>query len=136
MLKINFLLIIFCFILTKIINKFIINIPPVGILRGEFDLNELCNCQRVKHRSEEEYKNLINRLNRIEGLIRGIKKMVDSSAYCTDIITQVAAVTAALNAFNKELLGVHIKTCVAEDIKMGKNETADELVLLLQRLMK
>ena len=62
--------------------------------------------------------------------------MVDSSAYCTDIITQVAAVTAALNAFNKELLGVHIKTCVAEDIKMGKNETADELVLLLQRLMK
>lgn len=136
MLKINYLLIIFCFILTKIINKFIINIPPAGILRGEFDLNELCNCQRVKHRSEEEYKNLINRLNRIEGQIRGIKKMVDSSAYCTDIITQVAAVTAALNAFNKELLCVHIKTCVAEDIKMGKNETADELVLLLQRLMK
>ena len=101
------------------------------------NIKECCECSlKKKERSEAEYKSLINRLNRIEGQIRGIKKMVDSSAYCTDIITQVAAVTAALNAFNKELLGVHIKTCVAEDIKMGKNETADELVLLLQRLMK
>lgn len=95
-----------------------------------------CNCNKIKHRSEQEYKQLINRLNRIEGQIRGIRKMVENSAYCTDIITQVAAANAALNAFNKELLSTHIKTCVAEDIRVGKDETVDELVSVLQRLMK
>lgn len=97
---------------------------------------EVCNCERTKQRSSDEYKLLINRLNRIEGQIRGIRKMVESSAYCTDIITQVAAVNAALNSFNKELLATHIKTCVAEDIKNEKNETVDELVAVLQKLMK
>lgn len=78
----------------------------------------------------------MNRLNRIEGQIRGIKNMLSNDAYCTDIITQVAAVNAALNSFNKELLGEHIKTCVCNDIIDGKSETIDELVALLQRLMK
>lgn len=78
----------------------------------------------------------MNRLNRIEGQIRGIKNMLSNDAYCTDIITQVAAVNAALNSFNKELLGEHIKTCVCNDIIDGKSETVDELVELLQRLMK
>ncbi|MDD6728421.1 MAG: metal-sensing transcriptional repressor [Eubacteriales bacterium] len=95
-----------------------------------------CCCDRKKERTAEEHKALINRLNRIEGQIRGIKGMVEKDAYCTDIITQVAAATAALNSFNKELLSTHIKTCVAEDIKAGKEETIDDLLATLQKLMK
>lgn len=97
--------------------------------------NECC-CHKTKHRSEDEYKALINRLNRIEGQIRGIKGMLEKDAYCTDIITQVAAANAALNAFNKELLANHIKTCVSDDIKAGKTETVDDLLSTLQKLMK
>lgn len=98
---------------------------------------EECNCcHKTKARNEEEYKSLLNRLNRIEGQIRGIRGMVEKDAYCTDIITQVAAATAALNAFNRELLSTHIKTCVADDIKAGKNETVDDLLATLQKLMK
>lgn len=93
-------------------------------------------CHKSKKRTEKEYKSLINRLNRIEGQIRGIKGMVERDAYCTDILIQVAAVNAALNSFNKELLANHIKTCVANDIREGKDETIDELVTVLQRLMK
>lgn len=97
---------------------------------------ECCCCQRTKERTEKEYKDLINRLSRIEGQIRGIKAMVERKAYCTDIITQVAAANAALNSFNKVLLADHIKTCVMDDIKEGKEETVDELVALLQKLMR
>ncbi|MBQ9768923.1 MAG: metal-sensing transcriptional repressor, partial [Clostridia bacterium] len=68
--------------------------------------------------------------------IRGIKGMVEENAYCTDIIMQVSAVNSALNSFNKELLSAHIKTCVADDIKAGKNETVDELVETLKKLMR
>lgn len=95
-----------------------------------------CCCQKTKERSEKEYKSLINRLNRIEGQIRGIKGMVERDVYCTDILVQVAAVNAALNSFNKVLLANHIKTCVTNDIKEGKEETVDELVTVLQKLMK
>lgn len=96
-----------------------------------------CCCQnRTKHRDDEEQKALMNRLNRIEGQIRGIKGMLEKDAYCTDIITQVAAANAALNAFNKELLATHIKTCVTDDIKAGKTDTVDDLVATLQKLMK
>lgn len=95
-----------------------------------------CCCLRTKERSEEEYKRLIHRLNRIEGQIRGIRGMVEKSAYCTDILAQVAAANAALNAFSKELLAEHIRTCVARDIREGKDETIDELVTTLQKLMK
>ena len=93
-------------------------------------------CHKTKERSEEEYKRLIHRLNRIEGQIRGIRGMVEKSAYCTDILVQVAAANAALNAFSKELLANHIRTCVAQDIRAGKDETIDELVATLQKLMK
>lgn len=93
-------------------------------------------CHKTKMRSEDEYKSLIHRLNRIEGQIRGIRGMVENNAYCTDILTQVAAANAALVAFNKELLANHIKTCVAEDIMVGKTETVDELLTTLQKLMK
>lgn len=94
------------------------------------------DCCRKKKRNEEEYKKLINRLSRIEGQIRGIRNMVENDAYCVDILTQVSAVNAALNSFNKELLAEHIKSCVANDIRSGKDETIDELVNLLQKLMK
>lgn len=97
---------------------------------------ECCCTHKTKERSAEEYRSLANRLSRIEGQVRGIRKMLDESAYCTDILVQVSAVSAALNAFNKELLASHIKTCVAEDIKNGKEETVDELVATLQKLMK
>lgn len=95
-----------------------------------------CCAHKIKERGETEYKSLINRLNRIEGQVRGIKNMVENSVYCTNILVQVSAVQAALNAFNKELLANHIKTCVAEDIRVGKDETVDELVATLQKLMK
>lgn len=98
--------------------------------------NNECCAHRTKHRSEEEYKSLINRLNRIEGQIRGIRGMVEKSAYCTDILAQVSAANAALNAFSKELLAAHIRSCVAQDIRDGKDETIDELVNTLQKLMK
>ena len=97
--------------------------------------HEYCH-ERKKYRSEEEYKSLINRLNRIEGQIRGIRGMVEKSAYCPDILSQVSAATAALNAFSKELLSQHIRTCVAEDIRAGKDETIEELVATLQKLMR
>lgn len=95
-----------------------------------------CSCHKTKERSPEEYKKLINRLNRIEGQIRGIKGMVEKNAYCPDIMTQVAAVNAALNAFNKELLANHIKTCVVNDIRDGRDDIVDELVDTLGKLMK
>ncbi len=99
--------------------------------------NKECRCgTKTKERSEKEYRQLINRLNRIEGQIRGIRGMVEKSAYCTDILIQSAAVSAALNAFNRELLGNHIRTCVAEDIRSGSDEAVDELLNTLQKLMK
>ena len=100
------------------------------------DRKECGCCHKTKERSEKEYKNLIHRLNRIEGQIRGIRGMVEKDAYCTDILVQVAAVNAALNSFNKVLLANHIKTCVTRDIREGKEETVDELLATLQKLMK
>lgn len=93
-------------------------------------------CGKKKVRSPDEYRKLINRLNRISGQINGIKKMVEDSAYCPDILLQVAAANAALNSFSKELLAEHIKTCVADNIKNGNDEVIGELVATLQKLMK
>ena len=81
-----------------------------------------CGCGKTKERTEKEY--------------RGVKRMVEEDVYCTDILIQVSAVNAALNSFNKVLLANHIRTCVAEDIRQGKEETIDELVATLQKLMK
>ena len=92
--------------------------------------------ERKKQRSPEEYKSLIHRLNRIEGQVRGIRGMVENDAYCPDILVQSAAVNAAINAFNKELLASHIRSCVAHDIREGHDEVIDELVATLQKLMK
>ena len=100
------------------------------------DEEKMCCCCKKTERSEEERRALMNRLSRIEGQIRGIRGMVESGAYCPDILVQAAAVNAAVNAFNKELLAAHIRTCVAEDIRAGRDETIDELVTTLQKLMK
>lgn len=93
-------------------------------------------CDKLTERTEEERRKLINRLNRIEGQIRGIRRMVEKDAYCTDILTQSAAVNAAINSFNKDVIANHIKGCVVRDIKNGDEEVVDELVLTLQKLMK
>ena len=98
---------------------------------------ECCCCSgRTKERSDEEVKKLIHRLNRIEAQIRGIRGMLEKNAYCIDILGQVSAANAALNAFGKELLAEHIRTCVAQDIREGRDETIEELVNTLQKLMK
>lgn len=93
-------------------------------------------CCRRKHREPDESAALINRLNRIEGQIRGIRGMVESDAYCTDILTQVSAVQSALNAFSRELLANHIRTCVVSDIQNGQLEVVDDLLATIQKLMK
>lgn len=98
------------------------------------------NCKscdiKGKHRANEEYDNLMRRMNKIEGQVRGIKKMLDEERYCVDILTQVSAIQAALNSFNKVLLTQHIKSCVIKDIQDGNNEVVDELCTMLQKLMK
>ena len=95
-----------------------------------------CCCEKKTLRSEDERRKLINRLNRIEGQIRGIRGMIEKDAYCADILTQSAAVSAAVNGFNKALLTSHIHTCVADKIRSGDDEVIDELVATLQKLMK
>ena len=97
---------------------------------------KLCCCHKKKERSPKEYKDLIARLNRIEGQVRGIKRMVEEAVYCPDILIQVSAVNAALNSFNRVLLANHIRSCVTEDIREGREETVDELLKILQKLMK
>ena len=89
-----------------------------------------------KARDEREKKELMNRLKRIEGQVRGLEGMLENDDYCTDIIMQVTAVTSALNSFNKVLLGNHIKTCVADNIRAGNDDVIDELTQTLQKLMK
>ena len=99
-------------------------------------MDKECCCAKTKIREDKEYKDLINRLNRIEGQVRGVKKMIENDAYCTDIVLQVSAINAALNSFNKVLLAEHIRTCVADDIRNGKDDTIEDLVNTITRLMK
>jgi DNA-binding FrmR family transcriptional regulator len=102
------------------------------------DMQVTCECCSGKHkeRDEKEYKDLMNRLKRIEGQVRGVEGMLENDAYCTDILMQVSAITSALNSFNKALLANHMKTCVADNIRQGNDEVIDELVATLQKLMK
>ena len=123
-------------------KKYLLNITNAlesaeKVLKLSSNEIEVCGCcEKTTDRSEEERKKLIHRLNRIEGQIRGIRGMVEKDAYCADILIQSAAVNAAVNAFNKELLANHIRGCVARDIREGKDEVIDELVVTLQKLMK
>ena len=93
-------------------------------------------CNTHTERSEEQRKKLLHRLNRIEGQIRGIKGMLERDAYCPDILAQAAAANAALNAFSRELLSNHIRSCVVNDVRAGNDEIVDELLDTLQKLMK
>ena len=93
-------------------------------------------CVRHTARDEEDKKKLLIRLKRVEGQIRGIQNMVENDMYCPDILIQVSAATSALNSFNKELMAMHIKGCVMNDIKEGKEDSVDELVEVLRKLMK
>lgn len=93
-------------------------------------------CTRKKERSEEEKKLLENRLNRIEGQVKGIKNMLQNDTYCPEILVQVSAVNAALNAFNRELLSEHLHSCVVTDIQNGNAEAVDEFTVLLKKLLK
>lgn len=95
-----------------------------------------CSCEKNTHRTDEEKKKLINRLNRIEGQVRGIRGMIEKDAYCADVLVQSAAVNAAINSFNKDLLSRHIHSCVVRDIKNGDEEIIDELMKLISKLMK
>ncbi len=118
--------------------KILLTNTPVGYIMHGVEVVKIKECcyHKTKKRSEEEYKKLVNRLNRIEGQVRGVKSMIDNDAYCTDILVQISAIQAALNSFNKELLSEHIKTCVVNDIKADKEETVDELLVTIQKLMK
>ena len=108
--------------------------------RSKIKMEEIKTCPhcalKTNERSEKEYKDLMNRLKRIEGQVRGIEGMLEKNAYCPDILVQVSAVNSALNSFNKALLANHIRSCVVTDIKDGKEEVIDELVTVLQKLMK
>lgn len=100
-------------------------------------MDEQCCCRKkATPRSQAERKRLIHRLNRIEGQIRGIRGMVEQDVYCNDILIQCSAVSAALKAFQRELLAAHVRSCVAEDLRAGKDEVVDELVETLQKMMK
>ncbi|ETJ99086.1 metal-sensitive transcriptional repressor [Eubacterium nodatum ATCC 33099] len=101
------------------------------------DKNNNCPCSsRKKNRDDKEYKDLITRLNRIEGQIRGLKRMIEENAYCPDILVQSAAANAAINSFNRVLMANHLRSCVISDLKNGNEETIDELVKTMQKLMK
>ena len=102
------------------------------------DMMEVCpHCSgKTKARDDKEYKDLMNRLKRIEGQVRGVEGMLENDAYCTDILVQVSAITSALNSFNKVLLANHMKSCVADNIRNGNDDIIDELVVTLQKLMK
>lgn len=134
--------------LTNTPRGYIIKIPREGIqelhkFRGntmsenKTTVKKACPCcQKHTVRDEKHRKSLLNRLKRIEGQVRGIEAMIENDAYCNDVLIQSAAVNAAMNAFNKELLASHIRGCVARDIREGKDEVIDELVATLQKLMK
>ena len=116
----------------------LLDLYPMGVYNKYVKRRcEMHQCE-VKHkkRTADEQKKLVTRLKRIEGQVRGIQKMVEDDLYCPDILVQVSAITSALNSFNKELLACHIRGCVATDIRQGKDESIDELVTVLQKLMK
>ena len=143
----------FNFFLTNTPGEYIIKIPREGILKlqqkfrgNAMSENKIENkrvvkkvcpcCEKHTVRDEKHKKALLNRLKRIEGQVRGIEAMIENDAYCNDVLIQSAAVNAAMNAFNKELLASHIRGCVARDIREGRDEVIDELVTTLQKLMK
>ncbi len=107
-----------------------------GNQSGDEGTCSCCTSCRTKERTPDEYRSLMNRLSRIEGQVRGVKGMLERDAYCVDILIQVSAINSALNSFNKELLGNHIRSCVVENVRSGNDEVIDELVKTIQKLMR
>ena len=122
-----------CFLL---LDKYPYGVYTVKCTEVIYMEEKTCCCHKTKERSEDERKKLVNRLNRIEGQIRGIRGMLERDAYCPDILAQAAAANAALNAFSRELLSSHIRSCVVNDVRAGNDEIVDELLDTLQKLMK
>ncbi|MEW8970618.1 metal-sensitive transcriptional regulator [Mesobacillus jeotgali] len=112
----------------------------MDVLEPEVNLSECgdscCSSERKSHHSEKTKKNLVTRLNRIEGQIRGIKGLIERDTYCDDVITQISATQAALNSVAKLLLEGHMKSCIVERIQEGDNEVVDELLTTIEKLMK
>lgn len=126
-------------LLTDTPKGYIVMIPLGGIdeRRSVMDCDKRCGCcERRTERSEEERRKLLNRLSRIEGQVRGLAGMIERDVYCADILTQSAAVAAAIDAFNRDLLANHIRSCVARDLRAGEDGAVDELVGLVRKLMK
>ena len=101
-----------------------------------FELDYDTVYKKVTKRSDETKKQLTNRLNRIEGQIRGIKKMIDEDRYCNDVLIQLSAVEASLKSLSNNILETHLYTCISEDIEKGNIEVVDELVSLFKRFNK
>ena len=123
-------------VLTNTYRGYIIKIPLQGMEVINTENNKCCCGEKHTFRDEEDKKRLLNRLKRIEGQVRGIQSIIEKDAYCIDILIQSAAINAAVNAFNKEILSCHIHTCVARDIREGKDEVIDELTATIQKLMR
>lgn len=108
-------------------------------LEGHLHTEENCcsiSCERKSHHSDTVKRNLVTRLNRIEGQIRGIKGLIEKDTYCDDVITQISATQSALNSVAKILLEGHMKNCVVDRIKEGDMEVLDEVLVTIHKLMK
>ena len=103
---------------------------------GDQNRTACAACEKKTVRTDAQKKKLLNRLSRLEGQVRGVRKMIENDAYCNDVLTQSAAIAAAVNAFNRELLRAHVQSCVVRDIRAGRDEVADELMDTLERLMR
>lgn len=97
---------------------------------------ETCCAHRTTKRSDEDKRALVNRLSRIEGQVRGIKRMIENDEYCLDILVQSSAAASAMNSFNRELMAKHVTGCLAKEMTDEGRETLNELVASLQALMK
>ena len=97
---------------------------------------DVCTSEKKLGADGDAKKKLLNRLARIEGQIRGLEKMIDEDKYCIDVLTQSSAITSAMNSFNKEVLTNHIRNCVTANIKAGNDEVVEEMLGMLQKLMK
>ena len=122
-------------VIIKKIFLYLVTVERMIVLKAILLKCQNCSVKK-KVRSEKEFKALLNRLSRIEGQVRGVRSMLENDAYCIDILTQVSAINAALNSFNKVLIANHIRTCVKENIQAGNDEVVEELVSTLQKLMK
>lgn len=105
-------------------------------MKNEVNYMKECYCEKMKMRTDDEKKALINRLARIEGQVRGIKQMLLEDKYCVDILTQTSATSSALNSFAKEILESHIRSCVAEGVRQGDDEKVEELIRTIERFIK